>query len=322
MLIIGAFLHVFSQDMHFSQFYNTPLNTNSAFTSNPDNDWRLSNVYRRQWDAIGYPYVTASIAFDKQIYVNNDRLSIGFLYMNDATGINTNTYYGSIGYWKRFNRNAFAIGLQGGYVSKYYSLLTFNDQYDRITGTYDGTSKDQTNGDSYGYFDLIAGFSWTFYGDKFKPTIGYSIFHLNEPKLSFISSGTGNNLAMRHLIIAGGIWKATQSLLVIPNFLYMIQNSASDMVVGSNFGWRLQNYTDLTYLYFGLSARAGIKRTYDAMIFCVGFASPRWDLGVSYDANVSTLSSAANNFNGAFEITLILKGNRPLDKVTIPCDRY
>jgi hypothetical protein len=37
------------QDIHFSQYYASPLSLNPANTGNYDGDWRLMNSYRQQW---------------------------------------------------------------------------------------------------------------------------------------------------------------------------------------------------------------------------------------------------------------------------------
>ena len=41
------------QDLHFSQFYNSPLTTNPANTGFiPDADYRIGVNYRNQWSSI------------------------------------------------------------------------------------------------------------------------------------------------------------------------------------------------------------------------------------------------------------------------------
>ena len=53
----------YSQDLHFSQFFNSPLSTNPANTGFiPDGDYRLGVNYRNQWSAImAVPYKTMKI---------------------------------------------------------------------------------------------------------------------------------------------------------------------------------------------------------------------------------------------------------------------
>src|SRR5438046_7023803 len=68
-----------SQDLHFSQFFNSPLTTNPANTGFiPDADYRLGANYRNQWSAImEVPYKTMSIFGDAQLF--RDKLENGWL---------------------------------------------------------------------------------------------------------------------------------------------------------------------------------------------------------------------------------------------------
>src|SRR5881392_4144784 len=55
-------LRLSAQDLHFSQFFNSPLTTNPANTGFlPDGDYRLGINYRNQWSTImSVPYKTMS----------------------------------------------------------------------------------------------------------------------------------------------------------------------------------------------------------------------------------------------------------------------
>ena len=62
----------FAQDLHFSQFMNSPLTTNPANTGFiPDGDYRLGINYRNQWSSImAVPYKTMSAFGDAQLMQN------------------------------------------------------------------------------------------------------------------------------------------------------------------------------------------------------------------------------------------------------------
>ena len=59
-----------AQDLHFSQFFNTPLTTNPANTGFiPDADYRLGAHYRNQWSSVmNVPYKTVSVFGDGQFF--------------------------------------------------------------------------------------------------------------------------------------------------------------------------------------------------------------------------------------------------------------
>ena len=69
----------FSQDLHFAQFFNSPLTTNPANTGFiPDGDYRLGINYRNQWSNImTMPYKTMSAFGDMQIM--KDKLDNGWV---------------------------------------------------------------------------------------------------------------------------------------------------------------------------------------------------------------------------------------------------
>src|SRR5574339_1191074 len=71
-LIIGICLQ--AQDLHFSQFMNSPLTTNPANTGFiPGGDYRVGINYRNQWSSImSIPYKTMSAFGDAQLMQNQD----------------------------------------------------------------------------------------------------------------------------------------------------------------------------------------------------------------------------------------------------------
>ena len=64
LIIIVCRLACFGQDIHFTQYYATPLVFNPAATGLFDENLRLSNNYRTQWSAVGVPYQTISVSVD------------------------------------------------------------------------------------------------------------------------------------------------------------------------------------------------------------------------------------------------------------------
>src|SRR6187431_2723448 len=80
-----------AQDLHFSQFFNSPLSTNPANTGFiPDADYRIGAHYRNQYSSIlSSPYKTISIFGDAQVLRNrieNGWLGLGGLLLSDIAG--------------------------------------------------------------------------------------------------------------------------------------------------------------------------------------------------------------------------------------------
>jgi hypothetical protein len=57
-LIILAVTSGSAQDIHFSQFYNTPILVNPAFTGFINGNYRFAALYRNQWASVTVPYQT------------------------------------------------------------------------------------------------------------------------------------------------------------------------------------------------------------------------------------------------------------------------
>ncbi len=81
----------YAQDLHFSQFFNSPLSTNPANTGFiPDGDYRLGVNFRDQWSSImSVPYKTMSAFADVQVMKNRDQtgwVGLGGLVLRDVAG--------------------------------------------------------------------------------------------------------------------------------------------------------------------------------------------------------------------------------------------
>ena len=108
LILACSLLPVFAQtqDLHFSQFFNSPLTTNPANTGFiPDADYRIGANYRNQWSSImATPYKTISVFGDAQVMrdrLENGWLGLGAVLLSDQAGTGSLTstkIYGSLAY--------------------------------------------------------------------------------------------------------------------------------------------------------------------------------------------------------------------------------
>ena len=75
-----------AQDIHFSQFYASPLTLNPAATGDFKGDWRINNIYRKQWNAISPGYMTNALGFDMPVYLAGEKFSGGINLVIDKSG--------------------------------------------------------------------------------------------------------------------------------------------------------------------------------------------------------------------------------------------
>src|SRR5688500_9716422 len=130
-----------AQDLHFSQFFNSPLTTNPANTGFiPDGDYRLGVNYRNQWSSImTVPYKTMSSFCD--IQGGKERMEkgwqgLGAFILKDVAvsgNLTSTKIYGSIAYHQLLgNSSLLSLGFNTGYANKQINVtnLKFPDQFD------------------------------------------------------------------------------------------------------------------------------------------------------------------------------------------------
>ena len=109
--ILTVSIFSYSQDYKFSQFYNSPLNLNPAFTGKINSLYRFVANYRVQYLPLQSPspYNTLSASADFGILrdkLKGDIFGVGVVFTNDRqTAIRSNTALISLAYHKSLGRN-------------------------------------------------------------------------------------------------------------------------------------------------------------------------------------------------------------------------
>jgi len=315
----------FTQDIHFSQFFNCPLNLSPANTGNFNGDWRAGINYKRQWSIIDKAYNTLAAYYDQPVYYKNHRFSAGGFFVNDRTNLaylNATKFYLSGAYHREYKRHFFHGGLQVGYVlnSADKSNLTFDEQYRRISGNFDSNLDPGESLDyNPSYLDINLGFGWSKEFSNFTPRVGYGIYHLNAPRKAFVSEDS--RLHARHALFLSGDISLLPSTYFTPNVLYMTSAKATDAYFGTNFTYVFFDKVLEKSVYTGVYFKNEFKN-FDAMVITVGGRYDEWQVGLSYDINVSPLR-VATRYRGGVEISVIYRSlNTKAKNFTIPCERF
>lgn len=325
-ILIFIYYFLNAQDIHFSQYFYSPLNLNPANTGNFDGDWRVVNNYRNQWKALSIPFRTIGISYEHQLYIYSEQLSYGIDVINDKSGpagLTVNKLFGSLAYHKKIESHHLHFGIQGGMVFKSYSLdqLTFPSQFDITTGYFNNQlSNNETNLISnINYSDINAGFLWQKQMRLIQTELGFSAYHLIMPKESF--NNDNNKLPVRYAIY-GGVYVPIQSFYFKPQLFEMRQHKATDLLMGLETGFNLNHAPiGLKRIFAGFFTRNDFNTAFDASIFMLGIQIKQLQLAFSYDINTSHLSVATNK-KGAFEFSLIYTSKSTIPKkITLPCDR-
>jgi type IX secretion system PorP/SprF family membrane protein len=306
-----------AQDLHFSQFFNSPLSTNPANTGFlPASDYRVGAHYRNQWSNIMFaPYRTYSVFGDAQVFrdrIENGWLGLGALMIGDVAGagsLRSTKVYASVAYHQMLgNSSLLSAGFNVGWANKRIdqTLLKFPDQFDgQFFDSNLPTSVAFTN-TGVSYFDMQAGLNYAYF-----PTTdiyinaGYSVHHVNRPQETFFEGGADDSrIPMRHIGFINAMVKLNDKFIINPAVFYTTQAAASQVNGGLTAFYNLSEFGEKQLL-------AGVYyRHLDAVIPMLGFEINNLRFTFSYDATMSTLRNF-NNMRGAGEFSLIKNGFYP-----------
>ncbi len=318
-------MNLWAQDIHYSQFYETPLLINPSLTGHIEGSYRVKAIYRNQWGNItaGGVYSTPAVSFDMNFKQGDSRNTFGggLALYNDQTGddhLSTLGFFASAAYHLSLDKkemNYLSFGIQGGYINKQINPenIVFFNQFDS-NGNPTGSSGENFDNTSISGTDLRFGITYSNYspsGSILK--LGAAYMHILKFQESFLGD-TENALPGRLVLHGEAKLPLSEKFGLMPNFLFMNQTSISEINVGSNVLYQVS--PDIGAM-LGAGFRFG-----DAAIFVMGFNFKGANLGFSYDFNVSDLSATTNNVGG-FEVSLGYIGRivKPAEPI-YPAVRY
>jgi type IX secretion system PorP/SprF family membrane protein len=311
-LALCATQAVHAQDLHFSQFYETPLVRNPALAGIMTGDYRVQAVYRSQWNSLVKAYKTVSANAEYKIKVGaaDNFATLGLQIFHDEAGtsnLTTTHVLPALNFHKSISatRNLYlSAGFMGGIVQRRFdrTKITTNNSYDN---GFDGEPL-RTNG--YSYFDGSAGISLN--GDLGSEglnsfVVGLGYHHLTKPRNSFFAS---SNIELKPRYVLSGDLKLgmTENTHVIIHSDIVSQGQSEEVIAGAlynvAFGPDAES-ADMT-----LSA-GGFIRWDDAIIPTVKAEFHGLSFGLSYDVNISKLRNTSYG-QGGFELSLTFKGFR------------
>lgn len=315
MLLVSGF--VIAQDIHFSQFDETPLFLNPANAGTPHEVRAIAN-YKSQWQSVNAPFKTIAVSVDGRLLKKKKhQIGMGLDFFSDKAGdgqIKTTQINYSLSSIIHLNNNSLlSAGLMAGYVlrSANTAALSWGNQYDGLT--YDaarpsGELNQQTN---FSYADLGAGLQYSYGSREMYMTannakrfnIGVSVFHPHQPAYSFYGDAT--KLYAKFVFHGDGAIGIKNSNLVLkPSYIVFIQGPAKEITPGLSFQYILEGDSKYTGIKkFTAISIGGYYRAADAAIALVKFEYNSCTIGFSYDINLSKLK-AVSNTRGGFEISL------------------
>jgi type IX secretion system PorP/SprF family membrane protein len=325
------------QDIHFSQFTSNPHLLNPALCGS-EGKYRVSATFKDQWNSVTVPYRTYGVSYDTRFNSGNwkqidntrsstfrqsttGRLAAGISVYNDESGDgkmgHTQANLSLASFLPIGREHFLSLGLQGSFVQKRLNstALRFPDQFENTGFQQGSNSGENLSAYNFSYPDLAAGLLW-YYGEKrhvvqveqmLSAKVGLSVFHLLKPDQRFLINSADmlrSRLAFHGDFVFGV--RNTSSALC-PSFLYQMQGSSKEFIVGA----MLKTYTSDNSKYTGLVNRSSFGyglyyRSGDAIVVSASLdLRQRHCIVFSYDVNVSRLRTASN-YRGGFELSLKL----------------
>ncbi len=303
-----SFGSVAQQDIHFSQFYASPLFLNPGAAGAFDGDLRTSLTYRNQWMTVTSPYNTIGLNADMKVFRpkgGDDYLAVGLTYSNDWAGDSRmTTHHPALAVAYNVNLSPGQFLSAGPYIGLLQrSITTANLSWD---SQWDGFAFDQTlpNGEigineSFATLDLGVGLNYRFLNDNgVRFNMGVAAHHLNTPDINFL--GLEEKLKLKFIAYASGeIPVSNTNTSFLPAAMYMMQGPNMLINLGTDYkiivreGSRTMRFND------EISVAAGLYyRFFDAMFFTLRFNYAGFSVGAVYDLTLSSLSPATKGLGG------------------------
>jgi len=303
-----------AQDIHFSQFSETPLLRNPALAGIFSGDIRVQAVFRNQWSSVTVPFQTSALNAEYKLPVGqaDDFLTIGGAVLYDKAGsisltsthvLPTLNYHKSLSEYRNMYLSA---GFSAGLVQRKYDLskMTTNSQFDGMD--YDpslGTGELFSNG-NYMYFDGSAGLSFNSQigenvDDNFY--IGVAYHHFNRSaKGSFSGNLNSPNVDPKWVYSAGLKTNVNDYSYLTFYGDYSSQGPHTEIIGGMLYSLKLdESPDDPRYVFTG----GGFLRWNDAFVPVVKLQTSPLTFALSYDVNISQLKSSSQS-RGGFELSV------------------
>ena len=309
------------QDIHYSQFGNSPVNLSPGIAGVFGGDMRFAANYRNQWKNVPVPYNTFTGSVENKFYFKDGaytRFFTGGLLFNydrqgtlELTSLNIGI---PISFTAPLAKNHFlTLGVTPSFGQRSFSTntLTFDNQW--VDCIFDPANAHRENqafaNSSLSYFDISAGLNYRLQSSsrRSKLDFGGSIFHINQPKHNFWAGGANSpdvRLSSRINGYALGVLQVASKVDLVTMAQLQKQGTYRELVYGLAGRFHLNTKPNKE---LALQAGLGFRHRYtDAIIPQVEVLYRTWQLGLSYDMNLSNFDLATNRRGGP-ELSLIYR---------------
>lgn len=302
---------IMAQDIHVSQFYETPLLRNPALAGIFTGDVRVQVLHRNQWSWTGHPYKTTTLSGEYKFPVgqNEDFLTLGLQGYYDLAGssrLRTTQLMPVLNYHKSLSseRNEYlSAGFSIGMVQRQFDArnLTFDYQY--RDGSYNPGNPTGEDFTAYNrnFMDVAAGLSYNNeMGENGNFYLGASLAHVNKPTESFKQERI---VLPNKLQLQGGISTNLDDQFSLRSEInYTTQGNFHELMIGGLVTYQPIDVVETNSMASFAVSGGVMARINDALIPVVKLRFQQIELGFSYDVNISSLKSVSQG-KGGFELS-------------------
>ncbi len=329
-----------AQDERFSQFFAIPVHMNPALTGAYEGTYRMSLVYRDQWNnSIDTPYKTFIAGGDTKVGLNfaknsKDHFGVGLFFTSDRVAefqANTNNIAGYFAYHKRLtekNPSFIGAGIKIGVIQRNinYDNLTFGDQFDQIN-SFDRPTIETLPPNNIGFFDVSLGLNYYINIDKTtKYYVGFASHHLTNPNISFFNrlNNPNPNLDLTETLLSRFTFHFSMDKLLKfnlewqPRVIYQQQGESTLLSIGSNVQYNFKQSN--TGIVFGIwvSGNKDLDGSrLESLTPLFGVIHQGFILGLSYDVPMTDTFESPFNFN-TFEMSIRYSGEHENEAIFCP----
>lgn len=310
-----------SQDIHFSQYLETPTTLNPALFG-LNYDTRIIANYRNQWSYVtsaSKAYQTYGISYDGGTgkKLRGKRIGWGLNIVRDVAGDSKmSSLLPSLGfsYIGRINRHTKAsAGFQFGlnYRTVSTSNLRWGAQYRNYEYDASLPNGEQPAHSSILSTDFGGGVHYSYSqsekyisskdGSKFD--FGMAAYHFSVPKSSFFT--TTEKIMTRYVFYTTGEFFVPKMRIALdPSIIFNLQGKNREFITGLMFKYVITDESKFTSIKKPSAISFGASYRYkDAIIPAFLWQYDKYAIGFAYDVNVSQLTPASK-LKGGLEIML------------------
>ena len=318
-LMLSA-LGIKAQDIHFSQFGNSPLNLSPGLAGVFGGDLRFVGNYRQQWRTVPVPYSTFSGSVENKVYLNrgkyNKFITASLLVNYDKQGdLGLNSLQIGIPLALTLpvgKSNFLTLGITPMFGQRSFDTdeISFDEQYK--AGMYDPNIAitENLNATTLKYFDFSAGVNYRIQSPRKRSRLdfGGAMHHINRPSHDFWASSVTETDQVRlynKLTLYGlGMLQLSEKFDFMAEGLYQQQGKYREIVYGGGVRMHLskQRYHELA-LQIGVDWR---HRYNNSLVPRLEVFFGTWTFGATFDWDVvSRAGDLISDRRGGPEFSLI-----------------